>query len=249
MTSLPHNTAEFSVKRREPRFPKRLSVRIWGMDSNNKPLIIDANTADISEDGARIDGVHHWHVPGEIIALKYGDSKARYRIVWIGQLGTPQYGQVGLVRIDTGQSIFAFELASFTQQPKPEVICTPQQSDGDSQQIVGVNADIAAAQDQRRGARYKCSFGVRIQRSGTDQVQWANVSSLNLLGCCIETTSPFPVDTLLELVLYIDQARFAVNAVVRSRLTMSMGVEFLRLDAATAKNLRSTIADLAKDHR
>ncbi|HEY6184626.1 MAG TPA: hypothetical protein VIW67_20440, partial [Terriglobales bacterium] len=54
---------------------------------------------DISNNGARLDGVKARLKPGEVIGVSQGQKKSRFCIQWVGQLGTPTANQVGLVNV------------------------------------------------------------------------------------------------------------------------------------------------------
>jgi hypothetical protein len=59
---------------------------------------------DISEDGARLDNVAYLTSPGQVIEVKRRwHGKARFRVAWLGQLGTSESNQVGICTMDSGK--------------------------------------------------------------------------------------------------------------------------------------------------
>ena len=89
--------------RRGPRAPQSFKVVVRGRDRNGNPFAQTSNTVDISEDGARLDGVAYLTAPGDIIEVKRRwHGKARFRVAWIGQVGTFESNQVGVCNLDAG---------------------------------------------------------------------------------------------------------------------------------------------------
>jgi len=69
-------------RRQKPRFRMVLPVSIFGTDSSGKAFHQLAYTLDISTGGAKLAGVKAALKPGEIIAVRYKQRKARFRVVW-----------------------------------------------------------------------------------------------------------------------------------------------------------------------
>src|SRR5712671_1288613 len=99
-------------KRREPRHAIRIPVRIFGTDADGQMFSENVHSFDISNQGARLDGVKTRLKPGEVIGVSQGQKKSRFCIQWIGQLGTPAAGQVGLVNVTQDRSIWDAPLAT-----------------------------------------------------------------------------------------------------------------------------------------
>jgi hypothetical protein len=90
--------------RRGPRAPQSLKVVVRGKDRNGNPFAQTSSTLDISEDGARLDGVAYLTAPGEVIEVKRRwHGKARFRVAWIGQIGTFESNQVGICTLEPGR--------------------------------------------------------------------------------------------------------------------------------------------------
>jgi len=86
-----------AAARTEPRQNQESPIRIFGMDSSGRAVNLSAWTVDVSRHGARVRGVNDWSQPGETIGVRHGMEKARFKIVWVGQDGTPHQGQIGLL--------------------------------------------------------------------------------------------------------------------------------------------------------
>ena len=90
--------------RRGPRAARALRVMVRGKDRNGNPFVQSSSTLDISEDGARLDGIAYLTAPGDIIEVKrrwYG--KARFRVAWLGQVGSFESNQVGVCTLEPGR--------------------------------------------------------------------------------------------------------------------------------------------------
>jgi hypothetical protein len=96
---------------RKPRMAKTIQVWVRGIDRGGNPFVQNAHTIDIGQSGARLDGVGYLTGPGEIIQVKRGWRKARFRVVWIGQLGTPQANQIGICCLEGDKDIWRVPLS------------------------------------------------------------------------------------------------------------------------------------------
>ncbi len=92
--------------RREQRFLIALPVQLWGMDIDGALFTEDAVTVDITTTGARLQGITRSLQRGCVVGVKHQASKARYRVVWVGEADSATGGQVGLQLIDVGKFIW-----------------------------------------------------------------------------------------------------------------------------------------------
>ncbi|HUC52453.1 MAG TPA: hypothetical protein VMR90_00300 [Candidatus Cybelea sp.] len=117
-------TLEFWKRsRKKARVPKTLRVIVKGTDPQGHSFAQSAYTVDLSQDGARLDGIGFLTSPGQTIEVRRLWRKARFRVVWIGQVGTTESNHVGVFRLQSEKDIWRVELpktASLpTQSPKP----------------------------------------------------------------------------------------------------------------------------------
>jgi len=96
--------------RRKPRVPKSLRVVVKGVDAKGHRFVQSAYTVDLSQDGARIDGIGFLTSPGQTIEVRRHWRKASFRVVWIGQVGTKEANQVGVFGLQTDKNIWRIEL-------------------------------------------------------------------------------------------------------------------------------------------
>jgi hypothetical protein len=98
--------------RRSGRAPQTFRVFVRGKDRNGNPFSQSSYTMDISDDGARLDNVAYLTSPGEVIEVKRRwHGKARFRVAWIGQLGTSESNQIGICTMDSGKLPWRVKLA------------------------------------------------------------------------------------------------------------------------------------------
>jgi len=87
--------------RRSQRAAQTFRVFVRGNDRNGNPFSQSSYTTDISEDGARLDGVAYLTAPGQVIEVKRRwHGKARFRVAWVGQIGTSESNQIGIYNVD-----------------------------------------------------------------------------------------------------------------------------------------------------
>jgi hypothetical protein len=95
--------------RQNPRIPAAVRVVVRGTDPN--PFVHTAYTVDISKTGARLDGVGYLVKPGATVEVqRRWHGKARYRVVWVGHVGTEQANQLGLICLDPEKNIWDLKL-------------------------------------------------------------------------------------------------------------------------------------------
>jgi hypothetical protein len=97
--------------RKEQRTRMLLPVRIWGLDSEGVLFDLDARTIDVTPIGARLAGITCRLHRGAAIGVQCGNSKARFRVVWVGAAGGPKQDQIGIQLIDVGKYIWGKPLA------------------------------------------------------------------------------------------------------------------------------------------
>jgi hypothetical protein len=96
----------WSVNRKSPRVAKTLRVWVRGIDPDGHTYVQNAYTIDISRKGARLNGIGQLTRPGQIVELKRGWHRARFRVVWIGQVGTRQSDEIGILCLDDDQKLW-----------------------------------------------------------------------------------------------------------------------------------------------
>lgn len=98
------------INRREARVPKKIRVSVQGMDRDGHPFSQITYAVDISRHGACIQGIGYLTGPGETIKVKRHLRSAHFRVVWIGEIGSTQAGQAGVLALDPNKNIWGVTL-------------------------------------------------------------------------------------------------------------------------------------------
>lgn len=94
------------TQRPSVRINKALRVKVRGVDRNGQPFVQTALTKDISPKGARIEGVTCVHSAGQIIEVQRWWKRARFRVVWVGDPGTPRMHEAGIFCLEPEKNIW-----------------------------------------------------------------------------------------------------------------------------------------------
>ncbi len=105
--------------RKQQRIPKTLRVVVRGTDSRGHPFKQTSYTIDLSQDGARLDGIGFLTSPGQTIEVRRLWRKKKFRVIWIGHVGTGEANQVGVFGLQNEKDIWRMELPEGEPDKKP----------------------------------------------------------------------------------------------------------------------------------
>jgi len=228
--------------RAERRTQVSLQVRISGADRQQRPFTRLATAVDASVSGARFSGVYADLVPGAEIKVQCGKHEAPFRIVWVGEKGTPRVGEIGVASLDPAIQLWTVN----NMDPWKDVYAptaTPEKP------------------ERRSIRRYRCEMAVRVTAKGSTLGTYANCTDISRNGCYIESWTPFDVGTELHLQFQPgENVTFSARATVRSKdPAFGMGVRFTEVDSVellsgvvahfASKALMARAADARKEHR
>lgn len=199
-----------------------LPVKVWGMDADRRPFVLNVVAYEVSYRGACLDGLTCKLALGEVIAVQYGSQKGRFRVVWIGDSASAHPGQVGIRSVDD-TCIWEAELAYFSLDSSSD------------------KADplAAARRDRRQYPRFRCIGNVQVSRPDSVQPVWAKLGDLSLGGCYINTPVPEPVGTRLRLVLHIQENKISAGGEVRTCVpALGMGIQFTSFEGSSRELLK-----------
>jgi hypothetical protein len=103
--------------RKKPRVSKALRVVVKGKDAQGRAFKQSAFTVDVSQDGARLDGVGMIATSGQTLEVRRLWRKANFRVVWVGQVGTAESNQVGLFALNSNKNIWNIKLPDTLDSP------------------------------------------------------------------------------------------------------------------------------------
>jgi len=218
----------------EPHSEQRLEVeglpvKVWGLDADRRPFVLNAVACEVSYRGARLDGLACKLPLGEVIAVQYGSQKGRFRVVWIADPASGRAGQVGIRSVDD-TCIWEAELAYFSLETSAD------KSD----------PLAAARRDRRQYPRFRCQGNIQVSRAESGQHVWAKLGDLSLGGCYISTPVPEAVGSKFRLVLQIDNNRIAALGEVRTCVpALGMGVQFTEFESGSRELLKQVLDRLS----
>jgi hypothetical protein len=185
--------------------PKKLPLRVWGMDARGQAFVEMMPTVQIAEKAVEVDCKRQLRI-GEIVGGGIHGLKSRFRIVSSFISGKDTY-RVQLE--DLGETcMWPAELAS------PDVITEEKQ-------------------ERRKHARYPARGSVLIHNQDRTASAQARLVDLSAGGCYIETLAPAPKESQLDIT--IQSEGFNVEARVRictSHPSIGMGAEIVRFSSA-----------------
>ncbi len=98
-------TEPVAYHRREPRIAVSLPVKVRShehtVDNPQEPASPATHVIDVSHRGARVGGLVFSLKAGEVVNLLSDGRDARFLVIWVGEPGTPQEGQIGLQSLAT----------------------------------------------------------------------------------------------------------------------------------------------------
>jgi PilZ domain len=233
------------AKRSEPRLSQEAAVRIFGMDSRGRPINVATSTLDISKSGARLKDVRCWDYPGEVIGIRHGMEKARFRIVWVGQPGSPIDGQIGLQCVEA-RYIWGVAPPTADNRPVAVGLATVPRSFGSQ---LGPQPQASSLPDRRRrDRRYLAAGGVNVKEIGVGVPQWAMLHDISAGGCYVETTSPLMPMSRVELTLQVGELRIECKGSVTVKHPLvGMGIKFTEMSPLNRDRMVHLMANLESE--
>jgi hypothetical protein len=211
-------------KRREVRKEIRVPVRIFGTDGNGQIFTEKVFTTNVSQQGVELDGVQAQPKVDEIVGVTYGQTKAHFRVKWVGQRGTPKAGHLGLLNLSPEKSLWDFTL------PPPSF-----------------DASVRDTQDRRTSARVKCTSSAEVYPTGETAPMRTRTADLSLGGCFLEMPNPLPKGTQIRIALWVKEFKLWANAeVITSTPGFGIGVKFTEMTEQDRSQLKQFIESMVR---
>jgi PilZ domain len=197
------------------RAEAQIHVRVWGMDADARPFSQNAVANNISGEGAQILGINHPLKAGDIIGIKHGEKKARFKVVWVTDAGT-------LRKIEAGVQIVEGQKSPWHEMANPEELT------------------FAPGKIKRRFVRHKIQFPIQIGLADAQRARMnTNATDIGGRGCYVETLLPLPLGTQGTITFWMDEEKVQTTAVIRaSDPGVGMGIEFTTLDTHVQERLQ-----------
>ena len=195
-------------RRRQPRTEVGLRVQLWGTDARGHPFLEVVCTENLSDQGAHVKGVCMPLRSGDVVGLKYNGRNSLFRVVWVGEEGTPYASHLGLRGATAGASLWDVNLA-----PTGSDSYTP-----------------PSAGDRRQYARFKCFISALVRVQGSQLPLWGRVTDISQGGCYVQLAQPLKVGTKVSLELLMKIANLRGDGVIcSSHAGRGMGIKFVEM--------------------
>ncbi len=220
------------MKRRQKRVRAALPVRTWFSGEDGKSVPHAACTLDVTPTGARLTGVRAQTETGAVLTVERGRSKARFRIIWVGETGTFSEGHLGIECLDAGRWNWDVQLPAAGSA-----------EDGEFE-------PVRVPEDERRKPppRYSCLGQVELRRDAANaEPMRGQLRDINQLGCFVRVSPPPVLNAHVRLVLVTAEGvRLRARGVVH-RVDGASGVfvrftEIHRQDKPALKLLIATLS-------
>jgi len=107
--------------RREPRGESGLQILIWGIDAKGARFAQSALARNISGQGALLYGVEQHLRAGDLVGIRYGERRARFRVVWTRNSESEKRVQAAVQRLEEDACPWKEELGFETTRPAAEI--------------------------------------------------------------------------------------------------------------------------------
>ncbi|HKV95468.1 MAG TPA: hypothetical protein VJW20_23175 [Candidatus Angelobacter sp.] len=198
--------------RRKMVFP----VTIIRRNGEEKQL---AHTLDVTEISARLGGLNVLLLPGEIVEIQRGGIKAKFRVYWMGAVGTDLEGQAGVRGLDPAKSIWSIHLPG----DEPDIAIDTFSVRGKARSS---RTSVVIPSEQEQSVRYPCSAGATLHAPGSNYPVRVQVRNVHLNGLFAETVVTLPLKTVVNLELQIEGIAVETAGVVAAsmpRVGMEIG--------------------------
>ncbi len=105
-TQLSSLMRQFKIERSEGRMDIALPVRLAAIDFKGDPVDEEVTTINVSHNGALLTGVRSKLRQGSQVSLARGNKVDQFVVVWLGEEGTDQAGQIGVSAVNNGSSFW-----------------------------------------------------------------------------------------------------------------------------------------------
>lgn len=216
-------------KRQEKRIEAVYPIRLWGMDDNGRPFIEAGTTLNISRVGALLKDTPAKLSTGDIVALRSGDKKCRFQVIWTGKEGTSEAGHIGLKSLEPEKWIWDLNAPNESERVLDTYTRAPQH-------------------ENRLLERLKCSLSAEVGSNASIGRARAFITDISVGGCYISMPSPCPVEAKLTVALWVDHRTkiWLDGIVICQHAGLGMGMKFLNLSRKNIEDLNCVLETLAQ---
>ncbi len=190
-----------------------LTVRVWGLAANGRAFAQKASLKNLTPNSALLGGLLQEIAMNEVIGFQFKDIKTRVQVVWADNRDTKN--------------------RSAEVRPAPNQAC-PWQSE--LAQVDPSNSHL----NRREFDRHLTTFPVEIKRNGSHAPIRLSANDVSGSGCYLQTMSPSPAGTQLNLTFWIALEAINCDGLVRTcDVGFGMGIEFIGLAGPVKQRLQA----------
>lgn len=244
------------LMRREKRGKLRVSLHAPAVITYANAENIPATLLDLSEDGLAIQSERclpprckvyfQFNLPGDKSAVRLSGD-----VVW-----QDSSGRVGLRFVDVPQTSrrtlndwikVSLERQARAGQKDPRTIVKQSPPEAVATRLAGLGLS-ASSSNRRIQSRHACRLGADVFRMGEGVPYRCTLSDISTGGCYVETLSPFPMHTVVDLVVRTQDMKLRVRGSVQVvHPGVGMGVQFSLNTAAEREQVKQLIACQASE--
>ena len=230
--------------RRETRIASAIPIIVRGVDDQGRPFQQFGRTKDVSASGGRLEGLNGTGAPGGKVEIEANGKRAWFRVQWVGEKNSLHERQIGVRCLEPGVCIWDVQLGAW----KPDVY-DPAHPDGKieprgdaARGVEGYSQGWDGA-ERRKFVRQPCRIEAQVHHEGDPAWLNATVTDISASGCFLETLSPLPVGSIIDLAIQPGDSMLRLQGRVQtSFVEMGMGVAFAKMSSADC----SALMQLAK---
>ena len=200
-----------------------ISVVLSCTDIHGRQYEQSVTAYDLSQQGARLDGITQILAPGTRVTVQYKTIIVVAHIVWVVVVSGGEHCQAGIRLLDPKRCPWSTSL--------PE------------------SGRMRRMPERRRCDRYRMSIGVQVSDASQRVMMQATTGDVGIGGCYIETLFPPPVGAHLNVLLWLGSAKLLARGVVRASYPgVGMGIEFVDLSWEETERLHRFLEANRDEH-
>lgn len=208
--------------RKEQRKLVTLPATLCGVDLQERSFIQPASIRNISGRGILLEAPHCRVKIGDSVVLRCGDNKGRFQVIWIANDPRSRGKLVGLQHLLATALHWDLDLPA----PGPDHFFRPR------------------LRMRRRADRMALEFPVEVRFLGSNVPMWSTTTDITEEGCFVKMVNVVPLDTKVELALWLDQAKVWIQGVVVTNVAgFGTGVAFQAMPHEAKSRLAEMIAE------
>lgn len=208
-----------------------LPVTVTKNNGHDKQL---AHTLDLTEVSARLGGLTLVLEPGEIIEVQRGAVKAKFQVFWVGAPGSAMEGQAGVRSVEPHKSIWGINLP-------PDETDLPANA-RPLRQPMPPTRETLPESEKRWHTRFECSGGASVRSNASAFPIRGEVKDISRGGVYVETTTPLPVNSEVQIKINVEETPIESAGVVRTSYPLvGMGISLQEISTENQQKLDHVI--------